>query len=235
MRIVVFALLLALACKGDDAAADPKQAVELAAVAADTLCATHGQMSDGGKRVAAPTFRAVVRGGGDASAASITFTANGQSEKTRALASGQLRRQIGLKLHAENGCNLVYVMWRLDPKPMVEVSVKRNPGKRNNKECGNGGYTKVRPDKKRAVPALEYGRQHVLAAELSSGALVAWIDGRVAWRGELPPDAGELRGPAGLRSDNLDYELASFAVDSRAGIDAHAKCKGDDDEGDKSE
>ena len=81
--------------------------------------------------------------GGDAAA--LTFTYQGEAENTRELASGELRRQLGLKLRAQDGCNVVYVMWRLDPTPKLEVSVKFNPGKRTHEECGADGYTKVKP------------------------------------------------------------------------------------------
>ena len=32
------------------------------------------------------------------------------------------------KLRAEDACNLVYVMWRIEPQSRLVVSVKRNPG-----------------------------------------------------------------------------------------------------------
>jgi hypothetical protein len=44
------------------------------------------------------------------------------------LASGELRRQIGLKLQAEDTCNLIYAIWHIEPDAMVAVSVKRNAG-----------------------------------------------------------------------------------------------------------
>jgi hypothetical protein len=178
-----------------------------------------------------PTFRAVSpEKAGDA--AELKVVVHGASETARALASGQLRRQLGVKLRAENGCNLVYVMWRLDPRPKVEVSVKRNPGQRVAKECGANGYTKVKPAytfKASQYPTLDDGSEHSLRAEINGDLLTAWLDGNVAWQGTLPVEAGELAGPAGVRSDNLSFDLTSFAVDARPSTDTtKTKCVGDE-------
>jgi hypothetical protein len=190
-------------------------------------CVTKG-VAALGARVDDPTVRAVARGsGGDA--ASITFTYRGVSTQTRALASGQLRRQVGVKLRAENGCNLVYVMWRLDPKPQLEVSVKRNAGKRTNEECGTEGYTKLKkPDEKHDLPELLDGATHTLRAAIGGDELTAWIDDQVVWRGALPDEARELRGPAGLRSDNMAFDLVAFAAPAGTGPLPDVKCVGEE-------
>jgi hypothetical protein len=155
---------------------------------------------------------------------------HGATEKARALASGQERRQVGLKLRAQDGCNLVYVMWRLDPKPKLEVSVKRNPGQRTAKECGADGYTKVKPQRTKQLPSLIDDREHELRAEIAGSSLVATVDGETVWEGMLPELAGELRGPAGVRSDNLSLELLSLAVEARdaAPGEAAPKCVTDE-------
>jgi hypothetical protein len=190
-------------------------------------CVTKG-VAALGARVDDPTVRAVARGsGGDA--ASVTFTFVGQSTQTRALASGQLRRQIGLKLRAENGCNLIYVMWRLDPKPFIEVSVKRNPGMRTNEECGANGYTKLkRPDERGDLPDLEAGSTHTLRAAIEGDELTAWVDDKLMWRGALPDEARELKGPAGVRSDNLAFDLVAFAAPAGNGPMPEVKCVGEE-------
>jgi hypothetical protein len=207
-----------------DPAARPT--VALADAAPTALCVTMGLLS--GRGVDAPTFRAVARGfQGDA--ASVKVTLRGGTAETRALASGQQRRQLGLKLRAADGCNLVYVMWRLDPKPKLDVSVKSNPGARTAKECGTRGYTKVRPVGALPPPALDDGAPHELHAEIAGDALTAWIDGRVAWQGKLPDEARDLAGPAGLRSDNLAYDITALAFDSRPGGNVTAKCIGEDE------
>jgi hypothetical protein len=201
--------LLALAACSHKAA----EPLVLAPVAPAALCVTKGELT--GNTVDAPTFRAVSREStGDA--ASLAFTTHGETSTTRELASGQLRRQLGLKLRAADGCNLVYVMWRLDPKPMLEVSVKSNPGKHDSKECGANGYIKVKPT--RSVRDLRAGEPHELRAEIAGDELTASIDGTVVWHGELPDEARALTGPAGIRSDNLAFEIRSFAAPKAASV-----------------
>lgn len=41
------------------------------------------------------------------------------------LGSGVLRRQFGLKLRAQDACNLVYAMWRIEPAAKLVVSGKK--------------------------------------------------------------------------------------------------------------
>ena len=209
---------LVLAACGHD---KPPPAI-LVPVPPASLCVTKGELT--GTTVDAPTFRAFSREStGDA--AQLAFIVHGETSTTRELASGQLRRQIGLKLRAEDGCNLVYVMWRLDPKPQIEVSVKSNPGMHDSKDCGANGYTKVRPD--RTVHELRAGEHHELRAEISGDALTATIVGTVVWHGDLPAEARSLTGPAGLRSDNLAYEIASFSAPKAPQIAACADRKSD--------
>src|SRR5580692_4123572 len=84
----------------------------------DELCVTHGTIeADSGGRLSVSNaeVRAVSRRG-IARAAELRFTFLGPSAETSLLRSGQLRRQLGLKLRAQNGCNLVYVMWRIEPQ-----------------------------------------------------------------------------------------------------------------------
>lgn len=185
--------------------------VKIHEIADASLCVTKGKLQK--SQITAPTFRAIAPGeGGDA--AQLQLIAR-DSKEQRALASGQLRRQVGLKLRAADACNLVYVMWRLDPKPMLEISTKINPGLRNTSECGTAGYTKVKPSYHLpALPALLDGNKHVLRAEITGDSLIAWVDDRVAWQGSLPAEAATLAGPAGVRSDNLEIEVLGLAVDA---------------------
>jgi hypothetical protein len=208
--------------------ADVRPSAKLDAVKGP-LCVTKGTAIVLGARVGDPTVRAVVRGSsGDAAA--MAFVYRGDSAATRELASGQVRRQLGLKLRAENGCNVVYVMWRLDPKPMLEVSVKRNPGMRTHRQCGASGYTKVRGERALALPALVAGDRHTLRAEISGDTLTAWVDDQLVWRGDLPASVRDLRGPAGLRSDNVAYDLISLETTGAA--PAGEKCVVEPDESD---
>lgn len=211
-----------------DAPAAPSLAVS--PVAADRLCVTKGAASLGAT-VTEPTMRAVALGtSGDAAA--LRFVFRGETAKSRELASGETRHQLGLKLRAQDGCNLVYVMWRLDPKPSLEVQLKLNPGKRTHRECGANGYTRLKPARSSAsslaaVPSLSPGSSHTLRAEIVGDDLLAWIDDQLVWRGPLPPSTRTLSGPAGLRSDNVRFDLVSFSAapaSSSSASSSSSKC-----------
>lgn len=203
--------------------------IKVQPIAKEALCVTKGAARIG-ERVTQPTMRAFAQGtAGDA--ASLTFTYRGETEHARALASGQERRQLGLKLRAANGCNLVYVMWRLDPKPKLDISLKYNPGMATHKQCGAGGYQKVKPLEQRAVPPLVVGETHTLRAEIDGDTLTAWIDDQPSWRGTLPDHARELSGPAGLRSDNLAFDLVAFSAprgSATSNANAERTCREED-------
>lgn len=198
---------------GGAAVADRKPAGKLVAVPPEQFCVTKGALGaklDSGMPVDVPTMR-LVAPGTNGEAAELKFWFRGDTTDKRALASGQERRQLGLKLRAANGCNLVYVMWRLDPKPKLEVSVKANPGKRTHEECGAEGYIKVKPDAKTPpTPPLRIGATHTLRAQIEGDSLTAWIDDQLAWTGTLPDEARALEGPAGVRSDNLAFDLVEL-------------------------
>jgi hypothetical protein len=91
-------------------------------------------------------------------------------------------------------------------------------------ECGNAGYTKVKPEHVELPCTLDDGGDHELRAEIHGDTLVAWVDGHESWRGQLPDAARDLEGPVGLRSDNLDFDVIGFSADQRAGVDGHANC-----------
>jgi hypothetical protein len=203
---------VAAGCGGNRSEAAPSHrtpSIDVTRVDPSTMCMTRGTLEHGA--ITDPTTRGYAMGaGGDA--AQLTFTYRGESENTRELASGEARRQIGLKLRAQDGCNVVYVMWRLDPRPKLDISVKLNPGKHTHAECGANGYTKIRPVKKTFVPAFEYGKTHTLRAEIVGDDLYAWLDGKLQFQGRLPKSARGISGPAGLRSDNVQFDLVELAA-----------------------
>ena len=87
----------------------------------DDLHVTNGVVTalrNGALAIDTPSSRAVVRtapvSGAD-QAAEIRFRYVGPSKADKPLASGELRRQIGLKLRAADSCNVVYVMWHIAP------------------------------------------------------------------------------------------------------------------------
>jgi hypothetical protein len=219
-------LVLAMtACGSTRIEAAPKEhapSIEVHPIDHAAICVTKGDVTDAAIRQ--PTVRAYARdSGGDA--AQLTFTFNGDADRGRALANGELRRQMGLKLRAQNSCNVVYVMWRLDPRPMLEVSVKANPGKRTHKDCGADGYTKIKPATHRPLPSLDIGSTHTVRAEIVGDALSAWVDNVLVWTGTLPPEARVISGPAGMRSDNVKLDnLALFAPRSSGASEGPA-CK----------
>jgi hypothetical protein len=82
------------------------------------------------------------------------FTLLGSTGNEAMLGSGELRRQFGLKLRAQDVCNLVYAMWRIEPESKLVVSVKSNPGQHTSAECANRGYRNIKPRHSTPVPVL---------------------------------------------------------------------------------
>ena len=196
-------------------------AATLNVVARKDLCVTEGSIGAAGDRklsVSVPKLRAYVNQP-SAEAAEIRFTYLGGTSSEARLASGEARRQFGLKLRAADACNLVYVLWRIDPKSALVVSVKRNPGQHASAECGNRGYQNVKPRYSAPVPALASGQSHRLRASMQGDELTAAIDDTVVWQGTLGATASGLQGPPGVRTDNarLLFELAVDAAAASSG------------------
>lgn len=182
-------------------------AVTLAPIKRDQLCVTHGRVdsdSAGRLSISDPEVRAVSRQG-IARTAELAFTVLGPSAETKLLGSGQMRRQFGLKLRAQNGCNLVYVIWRWEPKNELVVSVKSNPGMENHGQCGTRGYQNIVPLHSSPIPTLKIGEPHRLRATLAGNgdALEVFVDGVSVWSGALGSKALAFDGPVGIRTDNV--------------------------------
>jgi hypothetical protein len=211
LRLGCFGLTLLAGAVGNSAA---EPVTGTPALLSD-LCVTDGSLEDAGQgrlRVNAPQMRAVlVRSPADA--AQLSFIYLGPTATRNALGSGNIRVQFGLKLRAEDPCNLVYVMWRVEPEPELVVSVKSNPGEHSSAECGNHGYRNLKPDSKGSLPALANGAPHRLSAEIHGRTLEVFADGRRVWQGRLDSTAAAFRGPVGVRSDNarLEFTLESGA------------------------
>jgi hypothetical protein len=135
------------------------------------------------------------------------FTYLGPTGGEARLGSGQLRRQFGLKLHAEDACNLVYAMWRIEPESKLVVSVKSNPGQHTSAECGNRGYRNIKPRRSSPVPVLHPSDTHTLRAEMAGEELKVTVDNKVVWEGAVGPEAIAFAGPVGMRSDNAHLEV----------------------------
>jgi hypothetical protein len=122
------------------------------------LCVTEGTMeeSPGGELiVSVPKMRAYANAfTSQLIEAHVTFS--GSTGHEARLGSGELRRQFGLKLRAQDACNLVYAMWRIEPESKLVVSMKSNPGQHTSAECGNRGYRNIKaaPQHARSCSAL---------------------------------------------------------------------------------
>ena len=154
------------------------------------------------------------------------FTYLGGTQEASRLGSGEIRRQFGLKLRAENACNLIYAMWRIEPESKVVVSIKKNPGQTMSSECGNRGYQNIKPQHAAPVPMPRPGETHTLAASLRANRMTVSIDGRPVWEGDLGPQAVDLKGPLGIRSDNVRLAL-DLAAGAPSGMhpDFRVACK----------
>lgn len=181
----------------------------VAPVALEQLQVTQGELrrKPGGQlSVDVPRLRAVAPGLRPP-VAELHLTWRGPTRQRVPLQSGELRQQVGLKLRAQDGCNCLYVMWRLEPEPRMVVQVKHNPGLHDWEECGNEGYRTVPPDQYAGTPAMVLGEPHVLRVELRDLELRVLADGALTWEGQLPPEVLTFDGPVGLRADNGRFDL----------------------------
>ncbi len=181
------------------------------------LCVTNGAvsaLSGGWLAIDTPSSRAVVSTAPKRMAdqvAEIRFRYLGPTRTSRPLASGELRRQIGLKLRAENTCNLIYAMWHIEPDAKIAVSIKRNVGMHTHAQCDAHGYLNITAQRHLDVPPIRPGETHTLRAELHGNDLTVTADGKGAWQGSLGNAASSLSGPPGFRTDNARFELQYYA------------------------
>jgi hypothetical protein len=179
------------------------------------LCVTEGAILDlpGGRMgVTLPKVRAYLNVP-TSPAIEARFIYKGSTENEARLGSGEVRRQFGLKLRAQDACNLVYAMWRIEPESKLVVSIKSNPGEHTSAECGNRGYRNIKPRRSATVPLLRSGDAHVFRAEMKGAELKVFVDDGLVWEGSLGPDALVFDGPVGIRSDN-----ARLQIELRAGL-----------------
>jgi hypothetical protein len=163
--------------------------------------------------VESPKFRATTARAGDVEA-ELRFTYLGPTAEMTRLGSGRVRKQIGLKMRAQDPCNLVYAMWRIDPGPELAVQIKRNTGQRTSAECKNHGYRTVLAQRSAPIGEVAEGSTHLLRAAIHDSELSVWADGVLVWHGSLGDDVLDLDGPVGLRSDNARF---TFAFDANGG------------------
>jgi hypothetical protein len=178
----------------------------------EQLCITNGVITtngDGSLLIDSPGMRAVV-----ASGAARTVEARlrylGPTKESKRLASGELRRQFGFKLRAANTCNVVYVMWHIEPDTRVAASVKNNPGMTTHAQCDAHGYRNLKPSHQSPVPVLRPREWHRLRASLAGETLMVSLDGTAVWQGTIGADGMSFDGPVGMRSDNGRFEVELF-------------------------
>jgi len=195
-----------------------------------SLCITEGAIDEAaGNRLSVnvPKMRAYVnRWTSDAIEARFTYL--GPTDTLAPLGSGEVRQQFGLKLRAQDACNLVYAVWRFAPKSQVVVSVKSNPGEHTSAECGNRGYRNIKPQEAGRVAPPRPGEAHALRAEMNGEELGVFVDDTPVWKGRVTAEPPSLNGPVGIRSDNVRLELGLQAGQPR-GVhpDYVASCKAD--------
>lgn len=211
MRIPVLVTTLLVAFVAAAANAGPARWQPVALPRLDVTSGTIAPQSGTTLATQSAELRATERDGGrHARWARLSFRLIGPSTTIEPLGSGAIRQQIGLKLAAQDPCNLVYVMWRSQPDAAIAIYVKRNPGLDTSAECGNDGYTTIATI---GVPAFATGTDHVLEARTrhaADGSLTVSVrtDGALLRRLTLPAAlVAGFDGPVGLRSDNGSYRF----------------------------
>jgi hypothetical protein len=205
------------------AASALQSATSLPPIPRASLCVTEGSISeskDGTLDVNVPKMRAYVNGTSRPEA-DVRFTFHGGTGKDVPLGSGEMRRQFGLKLLAADPCNLVYVMWRIEPAAKIVVSVKSNPGQHTSAACGNRGYQNLKPRRFGPTPAISARSTHTLRALIANNNLRVFADGALAWEGPLGETAARDHGPVGIRSDNAHVTFTLHAALPRDAAASH--------------
>src|ERR1700733_7328333 len=219
----------ALVCWSSNLSAGP-QSFQWMPVPRANLCVTEGTIEELPRQrlsVSVPKMRAYVNAYTQP-VAEVRFTYLGSTGNEAPLASGEMRRQFGLKLRAQDACNLVYAMWRIEPESKLVVSVKSNPGEHTSAQCGNRGYQNIKARRSVPVPTLGSGETHVLRAQMNGAEMQVFADNSLVWEGSVGQDALAFDGPVGMRSDN-----ARLQIDLRTGkplTDKAPGCRGEESE-----
>ena len=195
-------------------------AKKMMAIGGGQLCVTEGTVGRGrGEEITIDVtkMRAFVT---EETAQSVEarFTYVGETAETSALGSGEIRHQFGLKLRAQDACNLVYAMWRFSPKNEVVVSIKSNPGDWiRARSAGTRGIRISSTSRSAPAPEVSRGSRHVLSAEMDGQRMTVTADGRVVWEGSVGAGVMGLDGPVGIRSDNVRIGVELFAGQAGGG------------------
>ena len=162
--------------------------------------------------VGSKEMRATLKKTSPSQKVTVNFTYLGPTNEVSHLGNGEVRHQFGIKLKAQDICNLVYVMWNFDTQK-IAVSVKWNPGQRTHEDCLDRGYINgIKPRVFVPPPVVHVDQPHRLSANLEGQELTVKADGVIVWQGTLVPVVLEFKGPVGLRSDNA-HVVFDFLVD----------------------
>jgi hypothetical protein len=228
-RLVAWALIL-LSGSNLNTGLSQSFGIRLTTVSKANLCVTEGAIEElPGQQLSVnvPKMRAYVNAYTQPMA-EVRFTYIGSTPNEAPLASGEMRRQFGLKLRAQDACNLVYAMWRIEPESKLVVSVKSNPGEHTSAQCGNRGYQNIKPRRSSPVAALSSGGSHLLRAQMNGAEMQVFADNSLVWEGSVGADALSFDGPVGIRSDN-----ARLLIDLRTGAPIKQQppgCRGEESE-----
>lgn len=141
----------------------------------------------------------------DQSYVDATFTYLGFTAYVVPLGSGEVRSQFGVKVLERDPCNLVYVMVRAFPEPLLVVQLKSNPGQ-TSKQCGNAGYSTLA---EWPLEPVEIGATVHLRVRGTADCLDIYCRG-VNYEVCLPAASDQGPYSAGVRTDNarVIFELA---------------------------
>ena len=118
----------------------------------------------------------------------------GPTDQKEYFANGTYQEQVGIKLRSVNGCNVVYIMRRINPNPSISLSIKSNPGVTT--VCGDKGYTMI---KSILVPAPKIGEEFTLAGSFNQNIVTIKLNNQELFTSEVPI---VTKGDAGIRTDN---------------------------------
>ena len=190
--------------------------------ARDDLKVTLGSVSQtksGYLTVVGPKERAQ-RKSGTQQDATLQFRYRGPSKETSTLASGGFVRQIGLKMRTKDTCNLLYIMWRIEPTEEIVVTVKSNPGRSSHGDCGAEGYETIAtiPLKGFGVTATTH-EAHRLRAKITESeqkfTCTVDVDETTIWAGPIETGLlAPMNGPVGFRSDNGSFIFKLLVADA---------------------
>lgn len=151
--------------------------------------------------------------------AMLQFRYRGPTAETSMVESGGFMRQIGLKMRTKDTCNLLYVMWRIEPVEEIVVQVKSNPGLSQHSECGVNGYHRLArfPLKEIDVTATTHETHRLRASIVELEEIftcTVMVDQHTLGTVPIAPELiRPIHGPIGMRSDNGSFIFKLFVAD----------------------